>query len=104
MPTCESRSIGPNWRRSCIATWAEYKRAPDNRAAGIAAHAAQYALLGYPVATVRQVGDATEDAHQKAMALRRSDLCSGMLRTTTYTCSERKAENDDNTAVQPPIT
>jgi hypothetical protein len=39
---------------------------PDNLAAGIAAQAVQYALLGYPVGMVRQVGEAAEEAHQHA--------------------------------------
>jgi hypothetical protein len=39
---------------------------PDNRAAGIAAQATQYALLDYPVAMVRQVGEAVEEARRQA--------------------------------------
>jgi len=36
-------------------------------AAGIAAQAVQFALLGYPVAMVTQVGEAAEEAHVRAV-------------------------------------
>ena len=40
---------------------------PNAVAAGIAAQAAQYALLGYPVAMVKQVGANAVEAHGLAM-------------------------------------
>jgi hypothetical protein len=39
---------------------------PDKLVAGIAAQAAQYALLGYPKAMVRQIGAAAEEHHRRA--------------------------------------
>ena len=40
---------------------------PDNLAAGIAAQAVQFALLGYPAAMVKQVGAKAEEAHALAL-------------------------------------